>query len=352
MTLKQTLGAFTIAASLSAPAFSDVAQHCTALLADTKLTFVVPNSAGGGYDTYARALAPSMEAALEGLSVRVVNMPAGGGLAAHNYMINSDPAELRLIIGNMTDVATFRIDEILRDDAADLTFIIDAYDPVGIVHIASASWIGRAGLDFYADDLGKLVASEGKAEEAEIPLVLAGKLMGLDIDVIAGYEGTREMAAAVIRGEADVSKMSITTALKRAKDEAIDVVLIMSEGPDPDAPEVPYFTGEGSVVWEKTKSMDPEKAALSRDIASSIVAMRKSVRGIFMSKDAPQDQRECTAQILDVALADPTFIETVKAQGRPVAAMSADQARALADNLKSSFGEIHEKIAQFEALDK
>ena len=61
--------------------------------------FLAGGGPGGGYDNYARLLAPHLAAAL-GTTVIVDNQPAAGGLAALNHLVASDPEGLQFIIMN------------------------------------------------------------------------------------------------------------------------------------------------------------------------------------------------------------------------------------------------------------
>ena len=64
------------------------------------ITFVVGFGAGGGYDAYARMLAPHFEREL-GADVVVVNKPGAGGMSALNrlYSAPADPLQMTIVNG-------------------------------------------------------------------------------------------------------------------------------------------------------------------------------------------------------------------------------------------------------------
>lgn len=312
--------------------FADISDSCRKLLGGERLTIAVPNSAGGGYDTYARALAPVLEKHGD-LTARVANMPAGGGLAARSFVMNSDADALNVLIENVGDTVTAPMGSVGRGAQANKSFMIDGYEVVGIIHSEPSAWIGRAGLDVSAPDLGPLVASEGALDEALLPFFVAGRALGLTIDVVTGYEGTSEMTAAILRGEADISAMSLTTSLRRAQDEGINVVLVFSDGPYPDAPDLPYFSGEGSITWQLSSDLPEEEATFRRSLAAAVTQLRGSARGMFVSSNMSGDRQSCIAELMDVAILDPEFIEAADAQGRPVRPQSAAESEAYVASL-------------------
>src|SRR5680860_1431098 len=66
------------------------AGDCSELESET-ITFAVPYDAGGGYDTYARLMAPYLEEEI-GATVVVENQPGAGGLLAINSLLTA-PAD-------------------------------------------------------------------------------------------------------------------------------------------------------------------------------------------------------------------------------------------------------------------
>lgn len=65
------------------------------------IEFVVPNRPGGGYDTYARLMAPYLEK-YTGTTVVVKNKPGGGGVVGMGLVYRADPDGRTIGIANMT----------------------------------------------------------------------------------------------------------------------------------------------------------------------------------------------------------------------------------------------------------
>src|SRR5690242_20261373 len=83
------IGALAAVLVVSVPA---TAKAQAGFYAGKTLRIIVGSSAGGGYDTYARALAPFLAEHLPGKPTIVVqNMPGGGGITSVLYLDASAP---------------------------------------------------------------------------------------------------------------------------------------------------------------------------------------------------------------------------------------------------------------------
>ena len=320
----------------SSTAFAEDHLSCSEGFADERMTLVVPNAPGGGYDTYARAIAPVI-AKHSGTQVRVVNMPAAGGQAARNLALNADPDELILLIENTTDLV---ITETSEASATDRTFLIEGFDVLGIVHVAEVVWVGQTGLDLLAPNRTKLIGADGTLEEAVFSLFMPAMALGLQSDLVTGYEGTNDQASGVLRGEVDVMSVSVTSGLRVAGDDDLDVVLALSNGPAADAPSVPYLAGEGSLTWQLTEYLDDAEKENRRGLAQAVADLRSEARGLHMTRNVPQARRDCMGLVIAEALQDAEFVDTAVSQGRPVLALQADEARQLAASMTSSIQDV------------
>jgi tripartite-type tricarboxylate transporter receptor subunit TctC len=316
-------------------AMADTSLTCTEAFAGEKMTVVVPNSPGGGYDTYARALAPVLEKHGQ-VTARVVNMPAGGGRPARSLAMNADPDELIILLENVGDLVTTEMGDLGREAQAGKAYMIDGYDILGIAHVAVGAWLAQSGFDITDSDQGTIVAAEGGLEEALLGIIVAGASLGLETEIVSGYDGSGDQAAAVLRGEVDITSMSVTSAARIARDEGLSVVLTLSDASVPEAPDVPYLAGEGSLVWQLTEALDPAEMAERRTMAQAATDLKSSARGILISRNVPEARRDCVAAVIDAAMNDPEFIDAAVAQGRPVEPRNAVQSRAFVASMQSS----------------
>jgi len=319
-------------AQMSNAAISDT---CSTELTGKRFTIVVPNAAGGGYDVYARALAPVIEAHSP-LSVRVVNMPSGGGTVAPYYVAESGNDDMMALLQNSTDLVTTEL-EGSGENGAPREFLINNFDVVGIIQTEPGAWLGTDAVDLLDPARTNVVGSQGTLFDAIFPLSLTAMALGMTADVVTGYEGSSDQAAAVLRGEVEVTTFSLTSALKNAKSGDLKVLMVMSEGQWPATPEIPYLAGEGSVVWQLTENLAPEARDARRAMAVLAASAGGSVRGIHMSTNVSQERRDCVSEILSEALVDPAFIDAAAAQGRDATPIVGDAARALVAKSTASF---------------
>jgi tripartite-type tricarboxylate transporter receptor subunit TctC len=157
---------------------------------------------GGGYDTYARALARHYGRFIPGNPAVVPkNMPGAGSLRAANYIFNLAPKDgtelgawaastvMESLMGN--DQAKF--------DATRFGWIGSMNQDISFCGL----WVRPGGPQSFAD-LFKVETIFGSAGQASIsyqhPLILKN-VLGAKVNVITGYAGTREMNLAMQRGE-------------------------------------------------------------------------------------------------------------------------------------------------------
>jgi tripartite-type tricarboxylate transporter receptor subunit TctC len=157
---------------------------------------------GGGYDTYARALARHYGRFIPGNPAVVPkNMPGAGSLRAANYIFNLAPKDgtelgawaastvMEPLMGN--DQAKF--------DATKFGWIGSMNQDISFCGL----WVHPGGPQSFTD-MFKVETVFGSAGQASIsyqhPLILKN-VLGAKVNVITGYAGTREVNLAMQRGE-------------------------------------------------------------------------------------------------------------------------------------------------------
>lgn len=185
--------------SSAAQAQDDIARF----YAGRTITIVVGSSAGGGYDLYARLLSRFMGRHIPGNPSFVVsNMPGAGGNVAAAHIANVAPKDGTAIGAIFMGTV---VDPLFSAAGARKT-----HDPTKF------HYIGNANKDYYVclvrtdakvnslDDLltKELVvgASAGGASTRDFPLLLKN-VLGLKFRIVAGYPGTRQINAAIEKGE-------------------------------------------------------------------------------------------------------------------------------------------------------
>lgn len=183
----------------AAQAQDDVARF----YAGKTITIIVGSSAGGGYDLYGRLLSRFMGKHLPGNPAFVVsNMPGAGGNVAAAHIANVAPKDGTAIGAIFMGTV---VDPLFSAQGARKT-----HDPTKF------NYIGNANKDYYVclvrtdaqvktfEDLleKELVvgASAGGASTRDFPLLLKN-ILGAKFRIVAGYPGTRQINAAIEKGE-------------------------------------------------------------------------------------------------------------------------------------------------------
>ena len=201
-----------LAATLAAPAFIAARSARAADEFPAKdIAFIIPYSAGGGFDSYVRAIAPVMERYLpHKVNVLPTNVPAGGGARGTNQLYRAKPDGYTIAIFNIPGMFVMQQS---GDSGYDLTKV---------------SWLGSIGRDHYGigvganspiksiADLQALAAtrpvkftSTGPEATAYAATLIACELLGIKPQLIGGYKGSNDYVVAAIRGDGD----AVVTAL-------------------------------------------------------------------------------------------------------------------------------------------
>lgn len=173
-----------------------------------EVRFTVGSAPGGGYDTFARLLAPYLSKTLQ-TPVVVENLPGAGGLTALNRIYSAKPDGLQIMIVNGVAAAMSQVVELdsVRYDLA-------KFPNLGIVNAEPWVWMVGAGSSIKqpADALnaskrivwGASGVISGLADGA----AMTCDSLDLQCSIISGYKGSSDVAAAMGRGEVDAMYVS------------------------------------------------------------------------------------------------------------------------------------------------
>jgi tripartite-type tricarboxylate transporter receptor subunit TctC len=164
-----------------------------------KITFLIGENVGGGYDSYSRLFANYVGRHIPGNPVVIPqNMPAGAGLSAANLLYMHAPKDGTVI--GMIDQGLY-LEQVLGRPGVEYDF-------------AKFNWIGRllrvtgvlvswnSSAVKTAEDLKKhelLVSATGASSRQNWRLL--NGLVGMRLKIISGYSGTISSALALERGE-------------------------------------------------------------------------------------------------------------------------------------------------------
>ena len=180
-----------------------MAQPAAEFYKGKTVRFIVGVGVGGGFDAYARMLAPHIGKVLDA-TVVVENLPGAGGLLALNQMAVAAPDGLRFKILNGTPSLLAQIleQENIKYDLTTMPHLAGvAAEPWGVLvgthtGIKTPQDLVKPGQKIRWGGTGP---TGGPSDGAS----LTCQALGLDCRVVLGYRGSAEIALAVQRGELD-----------------------------------------------------------------------------------------------------------------------------------------------------
>jgi tripartite-type tricarboxylate transporter receptor subunit TctC len=188
------------ASSATQPQSSDDA--CKPLKGKT-VSLVVPFDPGGGYDSYARLIAPKLGDAL-GTQVIVKNQPGAGGLVAINSLINAkgDGTQIAIMNGAGTAASVLAGAEGAKFPMDDLSYI-GRVGENNTVLVSAADSKYQSWKDILASD-GFRFGSSGRGSSDYITPALLIEAFGLkNAEIVTGFGGQSEVALALMQGNVD-----------------------------------------------------------------------------------------------------------------------------------------------------
>ena len=219
------------------------------------VTIWIPFKAGGGSDTWARAIAPAFSANLPGNPTVVVkNVTDGKAIGASNkYFADHGKDKDGLVVwgtSGSTQLPYLFKDDRVRYDYKNVTPIF-ASGTGGVLYVRKDLGINDIIKDFDKLKSSKLVyGSQGKTSLDAVP-ILAFDMLGLDVNVVYGMKGRKAGRAALDRGEATLDYQTTAAYLKSVKPlvDKGERVALMSWGAlengkvvrDPNFPDIPAF---------------------------------------------------------------------------------------------------------------
>lgn len=306
------------------------------VLSGETIRLVVGTDPGGGYDAYARMIAPFLADEL-GAEVVVENQPGAGGLSAVNSMIAGEKDGTHIMImnatGNISSVlagvqgASFPVDE--------LTYIgrvaREPYIITGAADGPYESWDDVVD----ADDSPK-IGSTGLGSEAYINGALVNELFDLEGEVIAGYDSASEAELGLLAGDIQLFPGNIDSRIQQI--EAGDAVglLAVSMEPISDLPDM-KSVGDYDLSQEKM------------DLFEAHLALSEIGRPLIgppgMDEEATADLRAA----MQCAFESDELEAAAEEQERPISYLTGEETEELAkqsasppesfvDFLKSAYG--------------
>lgn len=242
-----------------------LAAACTAAMAvaaapamadwpnDQEITFIIPYTPGGGFDSYVRALVPALEAELEreyGGNVTVVpeNMPGAGGNRGSAYVHRADPDGYTIGIFNIPglNVSLIRGEDI-GFNPHDITWLANLGTDTYAVAVSGDSEVNTIE-ELCATGEPVKLAQTGPGSTGYITTVIAFQLLDCPYQIISGYEGSSEIIVAVMRGEVDASIRPIGSLTRYVETGDLKMIMTLEDEPSVEGVQAAGEIGEDEVA--------------------------------------------------------------------------------------------------------
>lgn len=280
------------------------------------VNIVVPHGAGGGYDIYARSMAPYLQKYLPGSTVLVDNRTGAGGLIGRNAIYTAKPDGLTLGFTSITGtlLAEWSGGEGVNYKTHDFSWIARVYYEPHILVVSKQSKYKSINEIIAA---GKLtVGFSGVGSDDYYMAIIAGETLGFNVEPVTGYSGSNEANLGAVRGETEAVQTTYSSI--RASIEAGDVipVLVFANERMTELPEVP-------TVFEKVQDED----------ISALVSLFELDRVLFAPPNVPEGRLNVLREAYEKVVNDPEYQSVCTKTERPIKFLSGEDTSKLLDNI-------------------
>lgn len=271
---------------------------------------VVPYGPGGGYDAYARTMAPYLEKCL-GATVVVRNEPGAGSLLATNKTAAAKPDDLRVQILNTVGAASAQIADAegVRYDLREMSVIGRVATAADTVAVATDGKYQSFDDVRNASEPVRFVAT-GPGSNEYIAANVLSAIYDFPVEVITGFPGSGEARLAVISGDADAHASTWDSVLKPVASGDVKAILIAGDEKVEELPDTPIVT-----------EFEPEGEA-EQDLLNSLVELEKTGRGFVAPPNLPESQLSELREAFDCTMSDDQLVQDLRTQERPVGPVS------------------------------
>ena len=254
------------------------------------IEFVVPYAAGGGFDAWARLMAPYIKKNLGGsVDVRVVNVDGGGGMRAMNDIYAAKPDGTKIIF---TEPGFVTVNQILGRTTGDfdlrkLTFLGQATVDPQVFAVSSKSKVRKIG-----DLKGKSVIHAG--QDISPIETITYDTFGVKGKFVL-HDATSETVLALRRGDSDITVTSLSSILDYLKSGELRPILFV--GTEKVTPEL--------LGYEQLKGVETITEAGHPELG----AVLEQYRVVAAPPELPDCMVDKLGEAVELTLKDQEFID-------------------------------------------
>lgn len=251
------------------------------------IEFVVPYSAGGGFDTWARVVAPVMAEQLPSdVNIPVINREGAGGITGVTEVFGSPPDGSRLAITEPGILATAQISGTSDLDFSELDVIGRlTVGPEVVVVRSDSEWNSIEDVQAAAEDGPVLMGTGGLAAVN----IVSFDALGIPFENVV-HEGSSEALVSVIRGDTEIALFPLNSVAEGIRSGDLKPLLLVGTPPDEANPDADVV--DGLATLDEATGQDGLGAALEQH------------RVVVAAPDTPDCMIETLDDALSATLAD------------------------------------------------
>jgi len=309
---------------------ASVQEPPCAPVAGQRIRWIVPNAPGGGYDAYSRLIAPFYADAL-GAEISVENVLGAGGAIAAQRIVQAEPDGQTIGILN----GAGHLVAVLAG-ANHIPHPVTDYTLLGRVARSQQVWATSMQSSFQsihdlfreARERPPVFGTRDVGSVSFVNIAVVSHLLGVPIEIVTGYEGSRAAALAAIRGDVEVIAYNFESILSQIEAGDLRPLMQVSDeriAPHPALEGVPLLGGPNGVAASRATQLgqDVEEAVADAKAAASLIG---AGRLIVAPPGMDADLRACLADTLHAVLTDPAFEAAATEANRSLDVSRADEA--------------------------
>lgn len=317
--------------SSGASAAGDALPACSSLDGET-VSLVVPYEPGGGYDSYARLLAPYLEEQT-GATIAVQNQPGAGGLLALNNLLTEKPDGTTIAIMNGVGAGG---SSLAGADGAQ--FKLDDFTYVGRVVSEPPLIVTSANGPYQTFDAVRAApsfrwGSTGPGAEDYVTASLLSKVFDIKGEVVTGFPGSGETELAILQGAIDGMSGNPGSRRQAVEEGTQTPVLRMGE-------EAPSWL-RVEVPWVRDVPMTDEQRAL----IDAHLALIEIGRPLVGPPGMDEAAKGCWREAMAAVMANPDLLAAAQQQERELAYLGGAELDGLVERIITAPPQYRELLA-------
>jgi tripartite-type tricarboxylate transporter receptor subunit TctC len=303
-------------ANRSSNLFAGTQDEVAAFYNGKIIKWIIPYSPGGGYDEYARLIAPLLSKHT-GARVNVFNMPGAGGMRGVNELFTSPDNGLILGMINGSALVTNELAGI-----EGIMYELDEFEYIGRIVADSRVFVlaNTSGLSTFDDILNSprpfKRGATGLGGSTYVDAVVSKEAFGLNVQIVHGFDSSSIVRQAMLRGNIIGTWGSYGSAEESVDTGAETIVLQSGKQRHPDLQHIP------TVFEYAHKAAEPDRA---RAILTAWSALIEVGRSIAAPPGTPVEKLEFLRQAFRKSMHDPELLTMVEKTGRPLDYLDGDE---------------------------